>query len=131
MRAQKCCLLGMIALALSACASRDSSATSAASQATASPPVQSAATSSEVYAGWYMQHEGQATFQPCGEASVTIGDAADITTRARSFGVTDDNPVYVRLRGTLADGRIDVASVEQFGSAEPVANCSMTGTMTP
>ncbi|HWI24689.1 MAG TPA: hypothetical protein VNS59_07170 [Lysobacter sp.] len=131
MHARQCCLIGVMLLVLSACAARDSAATSGGSQAAPASPAKPASVPSRVYEGWYMEHGGLATFQPCGQATLRIGDAADIPTRASSFGVTDDNPVYVRLKGTIADGRFDAISVEQFGSAEPVQGCSMTGTMTP
>ena len=130
MHARQICLIGMMLLVLAACAVRDAE-TSSGSQAAPASPAKSEPVPSRVYEGWYIEHGGLATFQPCGQAALRIGDAADIPTRARSFGVTDDNPVYVRLRGKIADGRFDAASVEQFGSAEPVHSCPMTGTMTP
>ena len=92
-----------------------------------SPPAAKEAT---VRAGWYMEHGGVATFQPCGQGSLRIEGAA-IASEAQRFGVTDDNPVYVRLRGTVSGDRFEVASVEQFGSPEPVRDCPMSGTMTP
>ena len=77
-----------------------------------------------------MEHGGQAIFQPCGGGSLRI-DGSALSGEAKRFGLTDDNPVYVRLRGTITGDRFDVSSVEQFGSPEPVRNCQMTGPMTP
>lgn len=84
------------------------------------------------YAGWYMEHAGQATFQPCGQAQPwRITEPADLPARARAFGLEPDTPVYVRLSGAAAAGAIAVTTVEQFGSPTPVRNCALNGVVIP
>lgn len=86
------------------------------------------------HAGWYLQHEGQGMFQPCGqERRLRITDSADLGDRARKFGLQPDTPVYVRLRGTLSasSDALAVSRVEQFGSERPVRDCGMTGVVLP
>lgn len=61
---------------------------------------------------------------------------ADLQARAKSFGLQDDTPVYVKLLARVSDARssakkVDVVRVEQFGSPTPVRDCGMTGVVTP
>ncbi len=82
----------------------------------------------QAYAGWYMQHGGQLTFQPCGQSQrIHVSAAADLAARARTFGLQQDSPIYVRLMGAMQGDAIDVSRVEQFGSPIPVRDCAMTG----
>lgn len=97
--------------------------------ATACAPVQSPPAASETYSGWYMQHGTGASLQPCGEpASLRVANGETLRSRAAGFGLQDDLPVYVRVRGTRSDGEFRLAAVEQFGSEVPVRTCGMTGT---
>lgn len=89
-------------------------------------------------AGWYMQHAGAGSFQPCGDDSKPwpVTGKADLDTRARAFGLEEDTPVYVKLlakKSVATDGStvIDVEQVQQFGSPEPVKNCALTGVVIP
>ena len=120
-------LLGVaMGIALMAC--------TAAKQASPAGQTTTAADQGDSVAGWYMQHEGQVTFQACGQSEPwRIGAAADLDARAKAFGLDDDNPVYVRLQATshAADKTIDVIRVEQFGSPTPVKNCAMDGVVLP
>lgn len=115
-------LATIIGLALSGCASGEQS-----------PPVEKAPPAdSQPYAGWYMQHAGQGTFQPCGQqSSWRVSASADLPARAKAFGLDEDTPVYVRLQGALRGDAIEVIRVEQFGSPTPVRNCGMTGVVIP
>ena len=82
--------------------------------------------------GWYLQHAGKGRFQPCGQShSWPIADSAALAARAQAFGLTDDTPVYVRLKGTVRDQALHVTQVEQFGSPTPVRNCGMNGVVIP
>lgn len=84
------------------------------------------------YAGWYMEHAGQGTFQPCGQsAPLRVSTPADLANRARAFGLDEDTPVYVRLRGRTVGDVIEVSGVEQFGSPTPIRNCGMNGVAIP
>lgn len=88
------------------------------------------ATVDKSYDGWYMQRAGQGLFQACGEErQLRVTDSADLGERARKFGLQQDTPVYVRVRGTqsVSGDELDVSRVEQFGSDKPVRNCGMTG----
>jgi hypothetical protein len=86
-------------------------------------------------AGWYLQHAGQGTFQPCGQSIAWRVAAAELRTRARAFGLEDDTPVYVRLAILQApsgdSGEIEVVRVDQFGSITPVRNCGLNGVVLP
>lgn len=89
-------------------------------------------TDGKVYAGWYMQHAGQATFQPCGQPQrIHVSAASDLAARAKKFGLQQDSPVYVRLMGTMQGDAIEVIRVEQIGSPTPVRDCAMTGVVIP
>ncbi len=92
-----------------------------------------AATSgAHAFAGWYMQHAGQGSFQACGQPRPwRVSTAAELPTRAKAFGLDDDTPVYVRIQGTRSRDGIDVWKVEQFGSPTPVRDCPMTGVVIP
>ena len=79
-------------------------------------------------AGWYSQNAKGAVFQPCGSAPLSVPASAALRQRAKGFGLQDDLPVYVRLRGTRSAETFEVASIEQFGSPAPVRDCPMTGT---
>lgn len=82
--------------------------------------------------GWYLQHAGEGRFQGCGQSqSIPIADGADLPARARAFGLTDDTPVYVRLKGSVRGQALHVTRVEQFGSPTPVRNCGMDGVVIP
>lgn len=86
----------------------------------------------QAHAGWYMQHEGQGTFQPCGQSQpLQISEAADLATRAKTFGLDEDTPVYVRVMGSVRGSEIAVSRVDQFGSPTPVRDCAMNGAVIP
>lgn len=90
------------------------------------------AASSAVHAGWYLEHAGQPRFQPCGQSQpLPIVAAADLPARAKAFGLTEDTPVYVRVKGIISGGEVRVVAVEQFGSSTPVRNCGLTGVVIP
>jgi hypothetical protein len=78
-----------------------------------------------------MQHGDMGMFQPCGQEKQLTVDSAELRQRAREFGLEPDMPVYVRLSGTSDGAGFAVTRVDQFGSPDPVRDCSMTGTMTP
>ena len=83
-------------------------------------------------AGWYLEHAGQPRFQPCGQPQpLRIAAAADLPARAKAFGLDEDTPVYVRVKGTISSGELRVVAVEQFGSSTPVRNCGLTGVAIP
>lgn len=85
-------------------------------------------------AGWYMQSSGGETFQPCGESTPwRITDDADLRAKAKSFGLDDGNPVYVKIVASLSasDKTVKVDRVIQFGSPTPVRDCAMTGVVHP
>lgn len=82
------------------------------------------------YAGWYTEHGGRASFQPCGHAPVLlVSGSTELRVQAKKFGLDEDTPVYVRLTGVVsADGNeMSVTKVDQFGSPAPVRDCAMTG----
>jgi hypothetical protein len=82
--------------------------------------------------GWYVEHAGQAMLQPCDQGDpLNISWSSELTEKARSFGLTDGNPVYVRIKGEISGDTLAVSKVEQFGSPEPVTNCAMTGMVVP
>ena len=90
------------------------------------------ATASQAFVGWYMEHAGQGRFQPCGQSQQwRVSTAADLSTRAKEFGLQQDTPVYVRLIGSAHNEEIAVSHVEQFGSPTPVRDCAMTGVVIP
>ena len=93
---------------------------------------QTIAAPASVHAGWYLEHAGQPRFQPCGQPqSLRIAVAADLPVRAKAFGLDEDTPVYVRVKGTISSGELRVVAVEQFGSPTPVRNCGLTGVAIP
>ncbi|MHB8911357.1 MAG: hypothetical protein ACYC42_01620 [Lysobacter sp.] len=86
------------------------------------------------FAGWYREHAGQGIFQPCGESQLwKVEGSPDLSARARQFGLDEDTPVYVRVRGTRSAGDtgFKVSEVEQFGSTMPVRDCGMNGVVIP
>lgn len=84
------------------------------------------------YAGWYMQHAGQGTFQPCGQSQLLqVSAPADLVVRAKAFGLDEDTPIYVRVTGSVSGSEIAVSRVDQFGSPTPVRNCAMSGAVIP
>jgi len=83
---------------------------------------------SVLVAGWYSQNAEGAVFQPCGSAPLSVPASAALRQRAKEFGLQDDLPVYVRLRGTRGGNTFEVANIEQFGSPAPVRDCPMSGT---
>jgi len=86
----------------------------------------------QAYAGWYMQHAGQGTFQPCGESQpLQVAAPADLPARAKAFGLDEDTPVYVRVTGSVNGSEIAVSRVDQFGSPTPVRDCAMNGVVIP
>jgi len=86
----------------------------------------------QAYAGWYMQHAGQGTFQPCGQSQpLQVSASADLPARAKTFGLDEDTPVYVRVTGSVSGSEIAVSRVDQFGSPTPVRNCAMNGVVIP
>ena len=86
-------------------------------------PEKTSAGADQGYAGWYMQHAGQGTFQPCGQSqSLQVSASADLPTRASAFGLDEDTPVYVRVTGSVSGNEIVVSRVDQFGSPTPVRN---------
>ena len=90
----------------------------------------SSAQGAQPLSGWYMQSSAAETFQPCGESEPwRITDAADLRARAKTFGLEDDSPVYVKLVATTsaADKTVKVERVTQFGSPTPVQDCALTG----
>ena len=92
------------------------------------------ASQGEVHAGWYMEHAGRGMFQPCGQSQQwRVSGSADLRAKAMAFDLQPDTPVYVRLLGVrpAGGGVLEVARVEQFGSATPVRNCGLTGVVIP
>ena len=85
------------------------------------------------YAGWYTEHAGRGSFQPCGHApALLVRESAELRAEAKKFGLDDDTPVYVRLSGVVSAERNEMAvtKVDQFGSPTPVRDCPMTGLQT-
>jgi Fe2+ transport system protein FeoA len=88
--------------------------------------------SNQALAGWYMQHAGQGTFQPCGQPQpLQVSVSADLHARATAFGLDEDTPIYVRVTGVVSGSQIAVSHVDQFGSPIPVRNCAMNGVVIP
>lgn len=81
------------------------------------------------YSGWYMQQDTGEYFQACGEPTRYRVDSSELRSRASAFGLGQDNPVYVRLRGrpTSPASMLLVSKVESFGSTTPVRDCPMAG----
>ena len=79
-------------------------------------------------AGWYVQRDADATFQPCGAAQLRVAEGAELRRRAADFGLQDGDPVYVQLFGSQRNGEFRLSRIEQFGSTKPVRDCPMTGT---
>src|SRR3990170_4094482 len=80
-------------------------------------PEKASARADQAYTGWYMQHAGQSTFQPCGQSQpLQVSESADLPTRARAFGLDEDTPIYVRVTGSVRGSEIVVSRVDQFGS---------------
>lgn len=95
-------------------------------------PEKTSARADQAYAGWYMQHAGQGTLQPCGQAQpLRVSASADLPTRARDFGLDEDTPIYVRVMGSVSGNEVVVSRVDQFGSPTPVRNCAMNGVVIP
>lgn len=95
-------------------------------------PEKTPAGTDQAYTGWYMQHAGQGTFQPCGQAQpLQVSASADLPTRAKAFGLEEDTPIYVRVTGSVSGSEIAIATVDQFGSPTPVRNCAMNGVVIP
>jgi len=116
-------VLGTLIVAACSAAER-TSAGEAAPQTTAAPTA--------VHTGWYLEHAGQPRFQPCGQSQpLRIAAAADLPARAKAFGLDEDTPVYMRVKGTISGGELRVVAVEQFGSPTPVRNCGLTGVVIP
>lgn len=89
---------------------------------------------SQTYAGWYMVHAGQGSFQSCGKSlQLRVSESAELRSQARQFGLEDDTPVYVRLVGVETDNgdELQISRVKQFGSKTPVRNCGLTGVVIP
>ena len=84
----------------------------------------------ETYAGWYTEHSGRGSFQPCGSAtSLSVSQLGGLRARAKKFGLEADTPVYVRLSGVVSAVRneFSLVRIEQFGSPTPVRDCPMSG----
>lgn len=102
------------AIAISGCAAAEKSS---------APPGHS-------YAGWYTEHSGRGSFQPCGHApALLVSESAELRAQAKTFGLEEDTPVYVRLTGVVSADRNEftLIRVDQFGSPTPVRDCPMTG----
>lgn len=92
------------------------------------------AVGAKALAGWYMQEGAVATFQPCGESTARrITKDADLRAKAKTFGLEDGNPVYVKVIASLSviDKTFNVNRVTQFGSPTPVRDCALTGVVHP
>lgn len=82
--------------------------------------------------GWYRVDRGRGRLQLCGsEETLTIESTQRLQPAARARRLDTGMPVYVQLRGTRQDDRLQVAEVLQMGSPEPVRDCPMTGVATP
>jgi hypothetical protein len=113
----------LLAIGLAACAPQPA-APLAAPTAAAIPE--------QEFVGWYMEHGQAATFLACGaQAAWPVASSKPLSQRARAFGLAPDTPVYVRVRGFRAEGRLVVATVSQFGSPTPIRDCPMTGVVLP
>jgi hypothetical protein len=80
-----------------------------------------------------MEHAGQGSFQPCGRPRpLLVTEAADLPARAKAFELGEDTPVYVRVTGSVEDGKVVVHEVIQFGSPVPVGkDCALQGVAIP
>jgi len=119
----------LLTCALGACSAPDDAV-----DANARPPALASATSAppnRALAGWYLEHDAEGRFQPCGPAEPLRVDSADLRARARDFGLDADTPVYVRVAGSIDGSTLQVVRVEQFGSPTPVRDCAMTGVVLP
>ena len=90
----------------------------------------SAAPQGHTYAGWYTEHSGRGSFQPCGRApALLVSESAELRAQAKKFGLDEDTPVYVRLSGVVSADRNEftLSKIEQFGSPTPVRDCPMSG----
>jgi hypothetical protein len=96
-------------------------------------PVDSPLAGSDVQiSGWYTEHDGQLTLQPCGKHEpLRIVSSPSLAEQAHAFGPKESHPVYVRVRGVVSGGTLTVSEVEQFGSPEPVSDCAITGMVFP
>lgn len=129
----------MMALLLSACAVPDKVAAVPAVSGPAKSAPPASIPDAHPLNGWYLQGTSGSRLQPCGQSlQWPIADTADLKARAKSFGLQDDTPVYVKLLARVSDDasndngkKVDVIRVEQFGSPTPVRDCSMTGVVTP
>jgi len=119
----------LLTCALGACSAPDDAV-----DAIARPPALASTTTappSRALAGWYLEHDAEGRFQPCGQADSLRVDSADLRARAREFGLDADTPVYVRVAGSIDGSTLQVVRVEQFGSPTPVRDCAMTGVVLP
>ncbi len=138
MNIKKWTLGSAIAMVMSGCAASDIATVAPAASAPATTAPSAPISDAPSLNGWYLQGAGGSRLQPCGQSvQWLIGDKADLQARAKSFGLQDDTPVYVKLLARVSEtGRngakkIDVVRVEQFGSSTPVRDCGMTGVVTP
>lgn len=116
-----------LGMGLAACAAAEQGAA-----ATDSPDRAASPGAPQSYAGWYMEHAGQGTFQPCGQDRAwRVSASADLPARAKRFGLDEGNPVYARITGIVQGNAISVSRVDQFGSPTPVRNCGLTGVVLP
>ncbi|MEO5595617.1 MAG: hypothetical protein ABIQ97_00500 [Lysobacteraceae bacterium] len=112
----------LLASVLSSCAATEKTSAPIAAPTSAAPA------KGQPYSGWYMEHAGKSTFQPCGQTKQwRVSAPADLVARAKKFGLEQDTPVYVQLLGTAQGDAIAVSRVQQFGSPTPVRNCALTG----
>lgn len=125
------------ALAMSACVDADKAQEPAAAKPAKVSEDQAegglAKAEGQVLRGWYMEHEWQGMFQPCGESRQWRVDSPELRARAKDFGLDPDTPVYVSLSVTQTAGghELLVSRIEQFGSPTPVRDCAMTGVVLP
>ena len=124
------------AIALMGCAAADkppAAATQSPQVATNPEPVAASAAEGEIYRGWYLEHDGQGMFQPCGQSQQWRVESPELRVQAKDFGLDPDTPIYVHVSATLSDGgdELSVSRVDQFGSPTPVRDCAMTGVVMP
>lgn len=129
--------LALVSVAiLSACVAADKppAAATPSPQAVTNPePVPASTAEGERYRGWYMEHDGQGMFQPCGQSRQWRVESPELRAQARDFELDPDTPVYVHVFGTPSAGgeELSVSRVDQFGSPTPVRDCAMTGVVMP
>ena len=83
---------------------------------------------SSLLAGWYSQDATQAMLQSCGsELQLRVVDGRALRDQARTFGLQDGDPVYVKVEGVRDAGSFTLQRVVQFGSSTPEHDCLMTG----